>query len=95
MAFQRGWRTAFSDARAELKRAEDQTKLVQLKLNQANLDYLQKTDVYNKENKLGPEITALKAQLADEQENVEKAKKKIDDLEEELRRSGGLPGWAR
>jgi hypothetical protein len=89
------WRSAFADARSDLKHAEDQIKVIQGKLNQAHLDYLQKSDLYNRELRIGAEINTLNAQLEAEQKNAEKAQKKIDDLEDELRRSGGLPGWAR
>jgi len=89
------WRAAFADARAELKRAEEQSKLLQLKLNQAHLDYLQKTDLYSREIRLAADISALNSDLEAEQGKVDKAQKRIEELEEELRRSGGLPGWAR
>ncbi len=89
------WRAAFTDARAELKRSEDQIKLLQLKLNQSHLDYLQKSDLYSRELRLAAEMNALNAEMDAEQRKAENAQKKIEDLEEELRHSGGLPGWAR
>src|SRR5690349_16930981 len=46
------WRSAFEEARSDLKHAEDQIKVLQLKLNQAHTDYLQKSDLYNRELRL-------------------------------------------
>src|SRR5262249_55000739 len=43
------WRNAFAEARSDLKHAEDQIKVLQSKLNQAHTDYLQKSDLYNRE----------------------------------------------
>jgi predicted RNase H-like nuclease (RuvC/YqgF family) len=89
------WHTAFEEARSDLKHAEDQIKVLQLKLNQTHMDYLQKTDMYNREMRLAAEITDLNNQMDAEQKKADAARKKIEDLEDELRRSGGLPGWAR
>ena len=66
-----------------------------MKLNQTHMDYLQKTDMYNREMRLAAEITDLTNQMDAEQKKADAARKKIEDLEDELRRSGGLPGWAR
>jgi predicted RNase H-like nuclease (RuvC/YqgF family) len=89
------WRTAFAEARSDLKHAEDQIKVLELKLNQAHTDYLQKSDLYNRELRLAAEITDLNGQMEAEQKKADIARKKIEDLEDELRRSGGLPGWSR
>ena len=89
------WRGAFADARADLSRAEDQIKLLQAKLNQVHIDYLQKSDMYNRELRLSAEIAALDAEMTAQHKNVEKAQQKIEELQDELRRSGGLPGWSR
>jgi hypothetical protein len=41
------------------------------------------------------QLTATEAEQAATREQVDVAQKRITDLEDELRRSGGLPGWAR
>jgi len=43
----------------------------------------------------GARINARNAELESMRQEVEQARRKIADLEQELRRSGGLPGWAR
>jgi predicted RNase H-like nuclease (RuvC/YqgF family) len=78
-----------------LKDAEDQIKIIQVKQNQAQLDYMTKTDLYNRELRLATEINNLKKEMEAQQTRAENARKKIEELEDELRRSGGPPGWSR
>jgi len=89
------WRTAFEKARGDLKRAESKVEILDLKLKELNTAMLQKTDVYNREYKFSTDITATQKQLEDAHKEVDQAKQKLTDLEEELRKSGGPPGWAR
>jgi chromosome segregation ATPase len=89
------WRTQFQKARADLKAAEDKAQLLDLKMKDLNTQLLRQSDVYNRENRLGPELTDTQKQLDDARKQVDQAKQKITDLEDELRRSGGPPGWSR
>jgi hypothetical protein len=89
------WRTAFQKARDDAKNAEDKVQILDLKLRDLNTQYLRQSDIYNRENRLGPEITATQKDLDAARAQAEQAKQKIPDLEQELRRAGGLPGWAR
>jgi hypothetical protein len=89
------WRTQFQKARADLKAAEDKAQLLDLKIKDLNTQLLRQSDIYNRENRLGPEITDAQKQLDEARKQVDLAKKKITDLEDELRRSGGPAGWSR
>ena len=89
------WRTEFQKARDTLKRAADNAQLLDLKVKQLNTQLLRQSDMYNREYRLGPEITETQKQLDDAHKQVDEANKRISDLEDELRRSGGPPGWAR
>jgi chromosome segregation ATPase len=89
------WRTQFDTARAALKKAEDNAQLLDLRIKDLNTQLLRQSDLYNREYRLGPEIADTQKQLDDAHKQVDDGKKKISDLEDELRRSGGLPGWAR
>src|SRR5947209_14818313 len=89
------WRAQFQKARDEVKKAEEKVQLLDLRVKDLNTQLLRQSDVYNREYRLGPEIADTQKQLDDARMEVDQAKKKITDLEDELRRSGGLPGWAR
>ena len=89
------WRELFQKARENAKRADDKVQLLDLKVNQLNMDLLNRTDIYNREYRIGPEITKTQAELEVARKEAEIANQKITDLEDELRRSGNPPGWAR
>ena len=78
-----------------MKRAEEKAQLLDLRVKDLNSQLLNRSDIYNRENQLGPQITAAQMQLEDARVEAEQAKKKVTDLEDELRRAGGPPGWAR
>ena len=89
------WRTAFQQARDDATRADAKVVLVDLKIKQLNTELLRQSDIYNRENRIGPEITAAQKEMETAAAEAAQARQKIADLEEELRRSNGLPGWAR
>ena len=89
------WRTAFQKARDDAKRAEDRAQVLELRLKDLNAQMLNRSDIFNKENVLGQQITATEKELADARKAAAQSKQKLTDLEEELRKSGGPAGWAR
>jgi chromosome segregation ATPase len=89
------WRAAFQKARDDVKRSADKVQLLELKLKDLNTKLLTRTDMYDRENRLAPEITATQKELDEARKNAEQAKQKLASLEDDLRKSGGLPGWSR
>ena len=89
------WRERVDKARADLKSAEARVQLLDNQVKGLNTALLTRNDIYDKENTLGPEISAGQKQLEDARNQVEQAKQKISDLEDELHRAGGPAGWAR
>ena len=73
----------------------DVIQFLDLKIKQLNTDMLQYSSFYNREYRLGPDIAATQKELEDARKESELANKKIIDLEDELRKSGGPAGWAR
>jgi hypothetical protein len=89
------WRERFDKARADLKSAEDPVRLLDNNVKGLNTAFLTRSDIYNKENALGQEISDDQKELEDARNQVEQARQKISDLEDELHRTGGPAGWAR
>jgi hypothetical protein len=89
------WRTAFQNARDDLRRAEEKVQILDLRQKELTTQLLKQSDIYNRENRIGAETTAAQKAMEDARKEVDQARKKITDLEEELRKSGGPPGWAR
>jgi chromosome segregation ATPase len=89
------WRAQFQKARDDAKAADNKVQVLELKVKDLNTQLLRQSDIYNREYRLGPEIADAQKQLDDARREADQAKKKITDLEDDLRRSGGPPGWAR
>ena len=89
------WRQLFDKARSDLKQAEDQAQLLDNKIKGLNTAILNRSDIYNRENVLGVEVSKNQKELDDAQKKVDEAKQKISDLEDDLRKAGGPAGWAR
>jgi hypothetical protein len=89
------WRGVFQKARESAQRAEARAELLDLRLKELNTSLLRQTDVYNRENRIGAEITATQKEIDEARKLAAQAKKNIADLEDELRKSGGPAGWAR
>ena len=89
------WRAAFQKGRDDLKRSEEKVQLLEVKIKDLNTQLLRQSDIYNREYRLGPQITEAQKQLDDARKEAEQARQKITGLDDELRKSGGLPGWAR
>jgi DNA repair exonuclease SbcCD ATPase subunit len=89
------WRDRFLQARNDVKRAEARVQLLENKLKDFNTTYLNRTDIYNRENVVGKEIGDTQKQLDEAHKEADQANQKITDLEDELHRAGGPPGWAR
>jgi hypothetical protein len=89
------WRDRFQQARNDAKRAEARVQVLDTKLKELNTQYLNRTDIYNRENVVGKEIGDTQKQLGDARKEADQANQKITDLEDELHRAGGPPGWSR
>jgi hypothetical protein len=88
------WRATFAQARAALKRAEDRLRVLDLKMNNLSSQLLRE-GVYIRETEIRADIDRTRIDQAGAQKDVADSQQKIADLEDELRRSGGQPGWAR
>jgi len=89
------WRERFQKARDDAKRAEDRVTLLDAKVKELNTALLQRSDIYNREYRLGPEITQAQKDLEDARKADDEAKQRLTDLEDELHKAGGPAGWAR
>ena len=89
------WRDAFQKAREAVKQADEKVQLQETRVKDLNTQMLRQNDIYNKENVLGPIITAAQKDLDAATAEAAQARNNVSKLEDELRASGGLPGWAR
>ena len=89
------WRKKFSKAHDKLSMAEKEVEVLQRELDKNQVQYYsdpQKalTQQYNRKD-----INDNRSKLDAKQKEVEALKKQLSDLEDDLRKAGGDPGWAR
>jgi hypothetical protein len=88
------WRDTFAKARAELKRAQDKQTVLDARLTDLNAQLLRE-GVYTREVELRAQIDTTQKEQGANRAEVTALEQKLRDLEDDLIRSGGLPGWAR
>jgi hypothetical protein len=88
------WRSTFEKARTDLKRSEDKLKVTDLKMDDLKARLLRES-IYSRETAIRAEFDKAQQEQSGLRKEVADGRQRLRDLEEELRRSGGLPGWAR
>lgn len=94
------WRGKFRAKREEIRKAQADLQLTEREYNLARTQYYQDpnravVEQYSNNPAGGRELQQLKQKMDDLKATIEKLKRDVSDLENELRRSGGDPGWAR
>lgn len=106
---QKYWRGRFADARGAVRKAEDGVAAAQARVEAARNPMrapsgsarpptaadATKYDPFDQRNTGGDELAKAEAALAKAQQDLEKARKTLADLEEEARKKGVPPGWQR
>ncbi len=89
------WRKRFAKTRDKLAAAEKEVGVLQREFDKAEVQYYpdpQKALMQQYDRK---DINDKRAKIEAKQKEVESLKKQLSDMEDELRRAGGDPGWAR
>jgi uncharacterized iron-regulated membrane protein len=90
------WRARFRTARAKRERDEQDLALLERELGKAQVQYYpndpQKQLMQSVTNQ---DINDKRAKITQKQQDVKNDEAAISDLEDQLRKSGGDPGWAR
>ncbi len=89
------WRKKFSKVRDKLSMAEKEVEVLQRELDKNQVQYYsdpQKALMQQHDRK---DINDNRTKLEAKQKEVEALKKQLSDLEDDLRKAGGDPGWAR
>ena len=93
------WRGKFAEARGNIARAEQELDLLQRELNLTRMQFNQDPNQAMRQQYLGEQaggkVAELRQKIQAKQTEVEQLRTALTNLENELRRSGGSPGWAR
>jgi len=86
------WRQTFGDARKRVKDLEDESRVLQLKINDLQNKFYSESNGY-KQQDIQREIQKSFYEQDLNKQNLAKAKNELQQLEVEARKSGALPGW--
>jgi chromosome segregation ATPase len=88
------WRKRFADARAKLELAQKDLDVSQRELNLLQTQYYADPNKALQQQLTREDINAQTAKVDEKKEEVAKLTQAIEDLKDEMRHAGGLPGWA-
>ena len=88
------WRRKFGDAYKNLDRAERELDILQRENNKAQTQYYSDPQKALAEQYSRKEINERDAKIAAKQKEVQQLRDQISDLQDQMRKDGGDPGWA-
>lgn len=89
------WRQRFADAHAKLAQAEKELDILQREWEKGQTQYYPDPQKALKEQYNRKDLNEHAAKVEAKKKEIAQLKQGISDLEDELRRSGGDPGWSR
>jgi predicted RNase H-like nuclease (RuvC/YqgF family) len=89
------WRKRFRDLRDRITQSEKDLDLLQRELNKAQVQYYPDPQKALMEQNDRKEINQKTAKIEAKQKEIEQLKQNFSDLEDDLRKAGGDPGWSR
>ena len=89
------WKKKFADAHAKLAGMEKELDVLQREAEKAQLQYYPDPQKAMTEQNTRKDISDKNAKIAAKQQEIAAQKQTISDMEDDLRKSGGDPGWAR
>ena len=86
------WRETMTEARQKVKNLEQESQVLTLRMNDLENKFYNIDDGFDRDT-VQKDIQKTYYEIDLNKENLEKAKKELEDLEKEARSSGALPGW--
>jgi len=92
---EKAWRKRFKDQHDKLAKAETELDILQREVQKAQIEYYPDPQKAMTEQNTRKEINDKQAKITAKQQEIAQLKQGLEDLEEQLRKSHGDPGWAR
>jgi hypothetical protein len=89
------WRRRFAEQRQKIATAEKELDILQREAQKAQVQYYSDPQKALMEQNTRQEINDKNAKIDQKKQEIAKLNQQLDDMEDELRKSGGDPGWAR
>ena len=89
------WRKRFKEQRDKISKAETELDILERELQKSQTEYYPDPQKALTEQNTRKEINDKTAKIDAKKQEIAQLKQGMDDLEDQLRKSGGDPGWAR
>jgi uncharacterized coiled-coil protein SlyX len=89
------WRKKFQAQRDKIAKAEKELDILGRELEKAQVEYYPDPQKALKQQNTRADINAINAKMDAKRKEIDQLRQGLDDLEDQLRKSGGDPGWAR
>ena len=89
------WRKRFADQRTKIETAEKELDILQRESEKAQVQYYNDPQKALMEQNTRKDINDKNAKIELKKQEIATLKQQLSDMEDELRKSGGDPGWAR
>jgi chromosome segregation ATPase len=89
------WRKRFKEQHDKIAKAETELDVLQRELQKAQTEYYPDPQKAMTEQNTRKEVNDKMAKIDAKKQEIAQLKQGLDDLEDQLRKSGGDPGWAR
>lgn len=89
------WRKRFTEQHAKIRQAEEQLDILQRELDKNQMQYYPDPQKALTEQHTRGDIQSRSAKIEAKKREIEQLKQQLSNMEDELRKSGGDPGWAR
>jgi len=89
------WRKRFQAQRDKIAKAEKELDILGRELEKSQVEYYPDPQKAMTQQNTRADINAINAKIDAKKQELDQLKKGLDDLEDQLRKSGGDPGWAR
>lgn len=89
------WRERFGTVRTKLRQAQEDLSIMQRELGQLQVQYYPDPQKALMQSVTRSDINEKRAKIDAKQKEIQDLQRQLSDLEDELRKSGGEPGWAR
>ncbi len=92
---EKAWRKRFQAQRDKIAKAEKELDILGRELEKAQVEYYPDPQKAMSQQNTRADIIEKTTKIAAKRQEIEQLKQGLDDLEDQLRKSGGDPGWAR
>lgn len=92
---EKAWRKRFSDQNAKIAKAEKELDILGRELEKSQMEYYPDPQKAMTQQNTRGDINGITAKIDAKKKELDQLRQGLNDLEDQLRKSGGDPGWAR